>query len=236
MNNTVYLVGPITALAAGIITLKYFGFSGKGATIIKFVILGLTMWFFGDLISLYNTWAGITAYPTFSDLFYILGYLSFFISVLLSAQLYSFRLSEIKFVSKISLLILFLMATAAVTYTAVIGYDANVNLIYNLSIISWSVGDLLMFTTSMILLSMVWQYKDGLVKNVWLWFIGASIMNFSADIIYNYNSAAVVNGSLINSFLNCMWIGAYFLFAGYFIEIYYQTKTNIEKIKLQENN
>ncbi len=92
-------------------------------------------------------------------------------------------------------------------------------MLVNMATLSWSVGDLIMGGLGLILLVMVWNYKNGLVRREWIWFMCAVLVNLVADTTYNLSPQATASGSLMTVFLNSMWVSAYFLFTGYFLQM-----------------
>ncbi len=220
INLTFYLIAPLTSLAAGIITLRRLGWVGKRAMVLKFLLAALALWFLGEFMTLYYAWKGVSPYPSLGDVFFIAGYALFSTAVIFEARLFNLNLKKINPRLLSALGIILALLVILVSYFGVIGYKQEESLLVNLTTLSWSVGDLVMGGLGLILLAMVWEYRGGSVKREWLWFICAVFVTLlPADIIYNLNPEAINSGSSLNLFLNSMWVGAYFLFAGYFLEM-----------------
>jgi hypothetical protein len=221
IQKTVYLIAPLTALTSGFFTLRRMGWSGKRAAIIKFVISALVFWFIAEVITLYMTWKNIEPYPSIADVCYWIGYLLFSAAVILEARLFHFQFSKLNKKVLFFLGILFLCIIGVVGFFGIyIGYKPEESLLVNLATISWSIGDLLNGGLALILLALAWEYRDGQVKQAWLWFMGATAVNLIADTLYNMNPSAITNGTLLTLFLDSLWVSGYFLYAGYFLETY----------------
>jgi len=218
-NQLLYLIAPLTALLAGFITISRLGWQGKRADVLKHILLALSSWFLGELSLLYFIWKGIETSPSIADTFFIAGYIIFCRAILLKTRLYDLHWKTINPRLLAALFSLFILVVGLVSYIGARGYNPGESMLVNLTTFSWSVGDLVMGGLGLILLALLWQYREGSVKQAWMWFLGAVITNLIADTIYNLNPEVIVDGSWANWFLNMLWVGAYLMFAGYFLEI-----------------
>ncbi len=224
-----YLVAPLVSIVAGMLTLNLLGWQGKRASVLKWVLVALGLWFFGELTTLYMIWKGVSPYPSLADVLFLAGYAVFIRSVALEAKLFDLQWRKLKPSLLATLAIAFILVTAMLSYIAVKAYSPEESLLVNLTTISWSIGDLIMGGMGLMLLAMVWQYRKGAVKWAWLWFMLATVINLIADTIYNLNPEAIFDGSTLTTVLDIMWVGAYFMMAGYFLE----TRREVEKLQLK---
>lgn len=229
--NVIYLTGPMTAIVAGILTLRRLGWEGKRAQVLKIMILALVCWFVAEIISLYLTWKGETPYPSLADVLFLSGYALFCAAVVMEVRLFGLHWKKLSIPLLVVMGTIFLAVVSVVVYVAMRGYKIHESLLVNLTTISWSIGDLIMGGLGLVLLAMVWQYRTGAVKREWLWFMFATTINLIADTIYNLYPGTIISGSWLNALLNSMWVAGYLLFAGYFLELHQelgilQTKAN----------
>lgn len=231
-NLKMYLIAPLTAIISGLLTLKVLGWGGKRSSVFKLTLFALILWFFAETVLLYLAWKGSDTYPSLADLLFILGYILYSLSVIKEAKVFNLNWNQLASKVKSFLALLFIGIVGTSVYIMTKGYDPEAGLLSNIATISWSMGDLSVGSLSIILLALSWNYQGGAVRRIWFWFIAAVALNFIADMIYSLNPSVIVDGSLLNSFLNAMWMGAYFCFAGYFLEmrsILLKLKSNVGK-------
>jgi len=224
VGKLVYLLGPLTALVAGGFTLKQIGLEGPRAFVLKIIIAALGLWLLGEAVTLYYSIIQIEPYPSIIDVFFLTGYVTFSLAVLFEIRLFKLDLRKLDSSVRLLLAGSFLVLFGIVVYFGIMSYSPEESFIINFVTLSWSLGDLLMGGLGLVLLAMVWEYRKGAVKSIWLWFVFAAFTNLVADIIYNINPEAVFEGSSLTTFLDVMWVGAYVLFAGYFMQLLKETK------------
>ena len=220
IRHIVYLLGPIIAVVAGIITMRSFGWRGRRATIVASVLVGVGLWLVGETATLYFVWKGVDTYPTIADFFFVSGYIFYTLAVILKIKLFGLHWKKVSLKRLLILGIFFLLITIVVGYMALLGYDPEGGFLVNFTVFSWSLGDLVAGGLSLILLAMIWEYKDGLVRIGWLWFMGAILANLVADAVYSLNPGVILEGSWTSIILNSVWIAGYCMFAGYFLEVH----------------
>lgn len=220
IQRVFYLFGPITAIIFGLKTLQNLGHQGKRARVLRYMLIALGLWLGGEILTLSMTWQGISPYPSLSDALFILGYIAFSMGVFLEAKLYSLNYKTLNRSTIIFISSLFAVIVGIVGYFSVIGYKPEENWLVNLTTLSWSIGDVVMGGLGLLLLVMVRQYKSGIANKAWLWFMAATLVNCFTDIAYNLSPQVVFEGSILTIIFDALWVGAYFLFAGYFAEIY----------------
>jgi hypothetical protein len=233
LNLTVYLIAPLSAVFAGIITLRRLGWQGRRAAVLKYVLFGLFLWLFGELVILYFAQEGMDPYPSIADALFLAGYALFSAAVISEAKLFDLHWKKIDPQVLWGLGSGLALVVGVVGYIAVTGYDSESGLLVSLTTISWSIGDLIMGGLALVLLAMAWNYREGMVKREWLWFILAALVNLVADTIYNLSPEAMLEGTNLTLFLNSLWSGAYFLLAGYFLQLNSELKKMQTKIKEQ---
>ena len=226
----IYLIGPITAVVSGMVAMKSFGWSGKKAAIATSVLVGVGLWLLGEIATLYFVWKGVDTYPTIADFFFISGYVFYTLAVVLKIKLFGLVLNKIDIKKLVTLGILFLITALLSGYMALLGYDPEGGFLVYFVSFSWVLGDLVAGGLSLILLAMAWEYRGGLVRIEWLWFLGALFANLVADSVYSLNPRIIAEGSVLSILLDIVWIAGYCMFAGYFLERYKNTKELKNKI------
>ena len=227
---TIYLIGPITAVVSGIVAMKSFGWKGKSASIAMFILVGVWLWLLGEIATLYFVWKGVDTYPTIADFFFISGYIFYTLAVVFKIKLFGLLLKKINIKKLVILGILFLISALLSGYMALLGYDPEGGFLVNFVSFSWVLGDLVAGGLSLILLAMAWEYRGGLVRIGWVWFLGALIANLVADSVYSLNPKVIAEGSTLSILLDILWTAGYCMFAGYFLERYKGIKELKNKI------
>lgn len=218
-NDISYLIAPFTAVVAGCIALCRLGWQGKRALVVRDILIGSTLWFFGEVVLLILAWRGMDASPSLADILFCIGYLFFGRAVILEADLFEVHWKKLNFHVLAFLVTVFAGIAGVVGYIGAKGYDGDASILTNIATLSWSVGDLIVGGLSLVLLVMVWEYRCGTVRREWMWFMGALLLHLVADTAYSLSPAVIVDGSWMNTFLNVLWIGGYFCIAGYFLEM-----------------
>lgn len=218
-NDIYYLIAPFSAVVGGIIVLMHLGWDGKRAMMIWDVLVGSILWLVAEIILLYLAWNSLDPYPSLADAFFLVGYFFFARAIYRESKLFVVKWGSVNFQVLAFLITTFAMIAGVVGYIGANGYDSEASMLANFTTISWSVGDVIIGGLALILLAMVWEYRGGTVRREWLWFIGAILLHLIADTIYSLNPEVIVDGSWLNTFLNILWMGGYFLFAGYFLQI-----------------
>lgn len=230
IRHIVYLLGPITAVVAGLIAMKSLGWNGRRATIVASILVGVGLWLLGETATLYFVWKGIDTYPTIADFFFVSGYVFYTLAVVLKIKLFGLHWGKVNTIRWFVLGVSFILITLVVVYMTVLGYDPEGSFLANFTGFSWSLGDLVAGGLSLVLLAMIWEYKDGSVRIGWLWFMGAIFANLVADAVYSLNPGVILEGSWTSIILNSVWIAGYCMFAGYFLEVIREIKKIENKI------
>jgi hypothetical protein len=233
-NDISYLIAPFTAVVAGCIALCHFGWEGKRALVVRDMLIGSTLWFFGEVVLLILAWRGMDASPSLADLLFFIGYFFFGRAVILEADLFEVQWKKLNFHVLAFLVTAFAALAGVVGYIGAKGYDGDASMLTNVAILSWSVGDLIVGGLSLVLLVMVWEYRDGTVRREWIWFMGAMLTHLIADTAYSLSPAVIVDGSWTNTLLNIAWMGGYFCIAGYFLEMDAELRRVRMKISREE--
>lgn len=219
ISNIVYQIAPLTAFFTGVITLRHLGWSGKRAAVLKWSVAALFAWVLAELTTVYFSWKAIPLSPSIIDAFFLSGYVLFSGAVLREAKLFDVKLNKLSSRLLLSLVGVFVLLSGVVGYSAAISYRIEDGLLSHLAVVSWSIGDLIMGGLALLLLAMVWEHREGAVRRGWLWFIMATLANLIPDIIFMITPAAIEDGSLLSVLLNSFWVGGYFLFTAYFLEM-----------------
>lgn len=215
-RNTVYLLPPLVAVCAGMTTLYEFGLSGTRAKTLIYLMFGLVCWLVGEI--LFFSYAVIfhtDPFPSLADVFYLIGYLGFFI-----ALLNEIRTSSIK-VNTVAPSVLFLFAIASFAFALgfayfgiYLAYNPIESLMANIISISYGVGDLILLLTSMMMLILAWEYRGGRLSRMWTLLFFSFLMMLCGDILYAIHTVAYTSEVwLYKSLIDTFFMGSYLLFA-----------------------
>lgn len=231
IQKIAYLIGPGISLFFGFQAFQSVGGKGKRSTVILHVISALALWFVAECVLLIMIYFKQESYPSFSDVLFILGYVAFSRAIYLEAKLFDFRVRHLRTSMKMVLGIIALVIVSVVGVMAIRGYRAEESFLANITTLSWSMGDLIMGLMTITLLAMSWEYRRGVIRREWLWFIAATGINFIADILYNLNPGAIADGSWMTTMLDLMWEGGYLLMTAYFFEFTANIRRVQEKLR-----
>lgn len=226
IQKAIYLVAPIFSIVTGYLVLNKLGWSGARSSVIKWVWLGMILWLIAEAIILYLDINNLEPYPSLADFFFLVGYPVFFIAVVKEALLFNLDVRKLDKVLLTVLVLLGLIVIGIVSYLGFfVAFSAEETLFVNLVSISWSLGDLFVGFSMMILLAMVWEFRKGSIRYAWSAFMLWGVFNLIADTLYGLFPDALFDASPLSILLDSMWVLGYFLVSFYFTEL----KVEIEK-------
>ena len=220
VQKSIYLIAPLVATVTGYTVLNSLGWKGGRASVILWVWIGMILWFIAEAILLYMDIYGLEPYPSLADFFFIIGYPIFFIAVTKEAMLFDLDVRKLDKVLLTVLLLLGLVVVGIVLYLGLfVAYSAEETLFVNLVSISWSLGDLFIGFSMMLLLAMVWEFRKGKIRYAWTAFMMWGVFNLIADTLYGLFPEALFDASPLSILLDSLWEIGYFLVSYYFLEL-----------------
>lgn len=232
VQKTIYLIAPFVSTVTGYIVLNSLGWRGGRANVILWVWVGMILWLIAEAILLYMDIYGLEPYPSWADLFFIIGYPTFFVAVVKEARLFDLNIRKLDRVLLTVLILLGLVVIGIVLYLGLfVAYSTEETLFVNLVSISWSLGDLFVGFSMMLLLAMVWEFRKGRVRYAWSAFMLWGVVNLIADTLYGLFPDALFDASPLAIFLDSLWVLAYFLVSYYFLELKLEITKAQDKLK-----
>lgn len=169
-----------------IFILKYSNSIGKINNRELFILLSFSCWFIAEILYGYiNGYLQIDAYPSFADLFYVMGYIFFFAFLWLMNKVYKIELAYI-----LSAIITFSLVAFYILYVSIFVYDihsfsgseADLTLLFVYPIV-----DLFIVMGSIIFYLRGRTISLNKGHNFWIFISMGGIIFFVADVIFGFN-------------------------------------------------
>lgn len=169
-----------------IFILKYSNSIGKINNRELFILLSFSCWFIAEILYGYiNGYLQIDAYPSFADLFYVMGYIFFFAFLWLMNKVYKIELAYI-----LSAIITFSLVAFYILYVSIFVYDihsfsgseADLTLLFVYPIV-----DLFIVMGSIIFYLRGRTISLNKEHNFWIFISMGGIIFFVADVIFGFN-------------------------------------------------
>jgi len=159
---------------------------GRFPVIWLYFTAGLLLWFLGEAI-----WAGYTLilsvelpYPSAADVFWIAGYIPFFIALFLYVKLFGSVLSKKTLAFSMAATVILTVLVVAALLIPVLNVEEDlVTLVMDFA---YPLLDLLLFSIAHLGLLIFWRGKLG---KSWLLINTAIVMDTCADILFSYTTA-----------------------------------------------
>lgn len=147
---------------------------------------GLFLWFLGEVIwAVYTLVLGVELpYPSIADVFWVAGYIPFFIALYLYVKLFSAVLTR-----KTLLLSMIVIAALTIVVTATLfiyTFGRGEDLVTLALDFAYPLLDLSLFSAAYLGLIIFWKGKLG---KSWLWICAFTMTNACADILFSYTTA-----------------------------------------------
>jgi hypothetical protein len=180
------VISGAAVLVSGLSLERYWRMSkGKFPVIWLYFTAGLLLWFLGEIV-----WAGYTLilgeelpYPSAADVFWIAGYIPFFIALFLYVKLFGNALNKKTMaLSMAATTILTILVVAALLIPALNAEEDLATLVMDFA---YPLLDLLLFSVAHLGLLIFWRGKLG---RSWLLVNTAITMDTCADILFSYTT------------------------------------------------
>ena len=215
-RNIVYVAAPVLALLTGLWVLSVTGWSGPQACVLTFLVIGVACWTTGEVLWVYYEFiAHIDPFPSVADYFYIGAYPAIFVGLLGEYQLSRSRIRKLDPVIGFLLGIIACLAILLIVYFGIIlPYDPMSPMIENVIAIDYSVGDMIIVFSALMVLILAWEFKGGMYMKFFLFLFLALVCVLLADLGFAMYTDEYVAGSwwYKNSF-DTLWISSYLFWA-----------------------
>ncbi|MEM3618030.1 MAG: hypothetical protein QXK47_03020 [Candidatus Bathyarchaeia archaeon] len=159
---------------------------GQFSIIWFYFTCGLLLWFIGETV-----WAGYTLilnielpYPSIADVFWIAGYIPFFIALYLYVKLFGGTLTKKMLASSMGITAALTILVTSVLLTPVLTVEEN--LTAAVMDFAYPILDLSLFSVALLGLMIFWKGRLG---KSWLFINVAILMNACADILFSWTTA-----------------------------------------------
>jgi hypothetical protein len=176
------------AVVASGLTLERYWHRAKGQFSIAwfYFTLGLFLWFIGEAV-----WAGYTLildvelpYPSIADVFWIGGYIPFFIGLYVYVKLFGHALTKKALVLTMLMAAVLTVLVSVALLTPVLKAEEDLTTI--IMDFAYPILDLALLSTALLGLIIFWK---GKLRKSWLLINAAILMNVCADILFSYTTA-----------------------------------------------
>lgn len=213
----IFLVSPLIASICGIFLLRSYGLKSSHGKSFLLITLALGSWFFGDILwAIYTVILEIEPFPSYIDIFYLIGYPLFFIGFLKEVMSGKIKWTLKKVVLPfIVSIILIALTSYFIIYLAL---DPEASLLANIVSTLYGLGDVVISIIVLLLIVIAYEYKKGKMFFPWVIILVATLFLVVADILFAIFTTPYVEGVRIYQFIDLLWIGNYLLFAyGFFL-------------------
>ncbi|MGB9854009.1 MAG: hypothetical protein ACPLRY_04285 [Candidatus Bathyarchaeales archaeon] len=181
------LIAGATVIISGFSLGKYWHKAREQFSIVwLFFTCGLFLWFMGEA-----AWAGYTLilgvevpYPSVADVFWVSGYIPFFIALLLYVKLFSSALSLKMFAASLLITVGLAIFVSAALITPILGVEED--LVTMAMDFAYPLLDITLFSVAFLGLLIFW--KGNLGKS-WLLINVAILLDVCADMLFSYATA-----------------------------------------------
>lgn len=236
-NQTIYLLAPIIAAAAGIMVVSLFGVRDRAGRDLLFMALGFVFWALGDVLwYIFKLFLKIDPFPSIADIFYLIGYVLIFIGIYKALRLAEVSLETFKKIGRPALaaiIPLVIILILIVSYFGIyLAYDPSADVLTNFFSIGYGVADLILIISSLLVLSIINVYRGGKFASFWACFIIGLCLFLLGDILFAFYGVQFENDLKPYIYIDLLYAGGYLLFAYAMFVKYYTmiaVKKNIEQ-------
>ncbi|MEM3565809.1 MAG: hypothetical protein QXK18_02930 [Candidatus Bathyarchaeia archaeon] len=185
---------------------------GQFSIIWFYFTCGLFLWFIGEAV-----WAGYTLvlgvelpYPSIADVFWICGYIPFFIALYLYVKLFGGTLTKKMLASSMGITAALTILVASMLLTPVLTAEENPTAA--VMDFAYPILDLSLFSVALLGLIIFWKGKLG---KSWLLINAAILLNACADILFSWTTAQEIyySGHMLDLLFDLTYL--FFLMAFY---------------------
>lgn len=216
IQNSVYVLAPITAVIAASFATSQFGAHTLQGKVLYCITLGLLAWCIGEIIWVYfDVFTDVSPYPSLADLYYLVAYIPLAAGLILELRFMEVHWQKLDRPLLFALGLVGLLSGIIVAYTGVyLAYQPDVSWLTNLIGISYGLGDLVLLLLCLLVVALVWEMRGGKLSQPWLIFFVGMTITLIADIIFaQHNVQYDAEIGWYKPSLDTLWIIAYILYA-----------------------
>jgi hypothetical protein len=181
------IIAGATVIVSGVSLERYWRKAkGRFPIVWLYFTCGLFLWFIGEAV-----WAGYTLilgvelpYPSAADIFWIAGYIPFFIALHLYVKLFGRALTRKNVATVMAVTVTLTVVVAATLLAPILG--AEEDLVAIAMDFAYPILDLSLLSVALLGLIIFWKGKLG---KSWLLINAAIVMDVCADILFSYTTA-----------------------------------------------
>jgi len=239
-KNVLLSVGQVIAIAGGIYAVKKFGRNNKTGKTVSIFTLGLFFWMLGNIIFATTDFLhGQAEFPSMADVSIFIGY-----ALLLASLLHETRSRNVSLtrIQKLLLAIVALLTSFLVLYFNVfLVFDPATPILVTVATIIYSLADILLATTLILVLILASTYSGGKLFYPWFYLFIAVTCMLIGDALFSIWLDSYLNKEGYYLLIDAVWRLGYVFFAiglfnlGFIIENI-QKKITIDTLALKNKN
>lgn len=215
-QNIVYVGAPILAALAGLWLVRVHGWGGKQSHVFLLLTLGILCWAIGEALWVYYEHIVKTdPFPSPADYFYLAAYPLLFgglMSEYSSSRAYTRKLDPV--IGFLLGLVASLAALIIIYFGIILPFDPETPFLENLIAIGYSVGDMVVLLSGLMILILAWKFKGGNYMQFYLYAFFALILTLVADLGFAMYTDEYIHGSWWHkNSLDTLWIMGYLYWA-----------------------
>lgn len=215
LRSFFYLVPPLTAAVLALFAARSYGVPSAHARNFALMAGGLFFWFIGDVLFTGYTIAGVDAFPSMADVFYLLAYPLLAIGLLSESRLVQTK-SPLR--DRVTFYVVALLLAGVVVYTGVISaYDPTADLLSNLVAMSYGVADLVLIFVIGRMLLLARALRGGLLSSRWIVLLIGFAGILIGDVLFALFNVEYELSLLPYLLLDMFFVGGYCILAYGFV-------------------
>jgi hypothetical protein len=216
-RNILYVLAPVCSIVAGWYAVNVYGLRNRHAQSIMFIVVGLLLWFVGEVIFTSYVVADVDPFPSVADIFYVLGY-PFLLIGFIRGSLHGKKSFSSK--EKLELVIVSVLLAFVVIYFGVYqAFNPMLPPFDNVIAISYGIGDLLLLFALLRLVIFVQRHTPGRISMPWSVIYFGMLTIFVADILYAMFSSAFESGNYAAMQIDVVYVLGYLLIGVGFVQL-----------------
>lgn len=198
----------LAAIFSGLYSVSVLGLRNPIGKAVLFFSLGLVVTFIGSSIfAYYHFTSGDIGFPSFADLFILLGYPLLLLGLFIQMRFVNVLISRSK---KIFLSLITLFLAAVIVYFGILlPFDLTAPLMVNFVQTLYGIADLVLVTAFVFVLVLAFEYRGGKFFYPWLFVFLGVLSTLCGDILFAILTNEYFVNASIRSLIDMFWAGAY---------------------------
>ncbi len=215
-RNVVYLGAPVLASLTGLWLVRVHGWGGKQSHVLLLLTLGIICWTIGEALWVYYEYVAKTdPFPSPADYFYLAAYplmLGGLMSDYSSSRVYTHKFDPV--IGFLLGLVASLAALIIIYFGIILPFDPAIPFLENVIAIGYSVGDMAVILSGLMVLILAWKFKGGNYMQFYLYIFLALILTLVADLGFAMYTDEYVEGVWwYKNSLDTLWIMSFLYWA-----------------------